>query len=194
MVINIELSRILLRCADIVLAASGLLCASPLMLVIFVIGLFDTGLPMFVQQRVGRGQKPFPLFKFRTMRPDTASAPTHMVAASSITKLGRFLRRSKLDELPQLVNVLLGNMSLVGPRPCLPQQRQLIEERERRGVFAARPGVTGLAQVREVDMSTPIRLAELDKQMIADMSVALYFRLILATVMGRGAGDRVVKP
>jgi len=116
---------------------------------------------------------------------------THLADANAVTAFGRFLRRTKLDELPQLWNVLKGEMSLVGPRPCLFSQEELIAERSRLGVFDARPGITGLAQVNEIDMSMPKLLAETDAKMIAAMSLAAYFRYILMTVFGKGAGDRV---
>jgi len=96
-----------------------------------------------------------------------------------------------LDELPQLWNVLKGDMSLVGPRPCLPNQLELITERERRGVFTVRPGITGLAQVNEIDMSTPELLAETDEQMIETLNFKNYFSYILQTVLGKGRGDRI---
>lgn len=125
------------------------------------------------------------------MKPGTASVASHLADGSSITGWGRFLRRTKLDELPQLWNVLKGEMSLVGPRPCLPNQTELIFERAQRGVFVARPGITGLAQVQGIDMSNPQRLAEVDAEMLRDFSVADYFRYIFLTALGRGAGDRV---
>jgi len=108
-----------------------------------------------------------------------------------VTTFGKFLRRTKLDELPQLWNVLKGEMSLAGPRPCLFSQKELIEARERLGVFRARPGITGLAQVNDIDMSTPQLLAETDARMLASLGVGSYFRYILMTVSGKGAGDRV---
>jgi lipopolysaccharide/colanic/teichoic acid biosynthesis glycosyltransferase len=153
--------------------------------------LLDTGSPIFAQQRVGRGQRPFTLYKFRTMSVGTAQVATHEVGASAVTPLGSFLRRSKLDELPQLVNVIKGEMSLVGPRPCLPSQHELIAEREALGVFAVRPGVTGLAQVNAIDMSTPARLAKWDARMIAEFTLPRYFRYLLQTVAGGGSGDRI---
>jgi lipopolysaccharide/colanic/teichoic acid biosynthesis glycosyltransferase len=125
------------------------------------------------------------------MKPDTASVASHLADTSSITPLGRFLRRTKLDELPQLWNVLKGEMSLVGPRPCLFNQAELIEEREKRGVLAVRPGITGLAQINDIDMSTPRLLAETDAKMMASMSIRNYFFYIIMTVLGKGAGDRV---
>lgn len=180
-----------LRAFDVLLSLIGLVATSPLLLVIAIAGLVDTGSPFFVQQRVGRFGKPFMLIKFRTMRPDTASVATHLVSAASITRLGRYLRGSKLDELPQLWNVLVGDMSLVGPRPCLPQQEELINERMIRGVYAARPGITGLAQIRGIDMSTPKQLAEVDAKMLEMLNPATYFRYLVLTLLGRGIGDRV---
>ena len=181
----------MLRLLDLVFSITGLLLGAPVLLAIYVLGLFDTGSPLFRQERVGRDQRPFTLVKFRTMRPDTASVASHLADASAITRLGAFLRRTKLDELPQLWNVLKGEMSLVGPRPCLFNQTELIAERHSRGVFEARPGITGLAQVSNIDMSTPKLLAETDAQMMQGLTLALYFQYIFMTVGGKGAGDRV---
>lgn len=183
----------MLRLFDFLLSLIGLLLGSPVLLVIYVIGLFDTGSPLFLQERVGRNQKPFTLVKFRTMRPDTASVASHLADASAITALGAFLRRSKLDELPQLWNVLKGEMSLVGPRPCLFNQLELINERDALAVFDARPGITGLAQVNSIDMSTPKLLAETDARMLSSIDLGSYFKYIFMTLGGKGAGDRVKK-
>lgn len=181
----------MIRLLDLVFSLLGLVCGSPMLLVIYLIGLFDTGSPIFRQERVGRNKKPFVLVKFRTMSVDTASVASHLASTSSITKLGGFLRRTKLDELPQLWNVLKGEMSLVGPRPGLFNQTELTEAREAEGVFVVRPGITGLAQVNEIDMSTPELLAKTDAEMISEMSVSNYFKYILLTVLGKGSGDRV---
>lgn len=181
----------MLRLLDLLFSSVGLLLGSPVLLTIYVAGLFDTGSPLFRQKRVGRNQKPFTLVKFRTMRPDTASVASHLADASAITPLGAFLRRSKLDELPQLWNVLKGEMSLVGPRPCLFNQVELINERATRAVFDARPGITGLAQVSNIDMSTPKLLAETDACMLESLDLISYFKYIFMTVAGKGAGDRV---
>lgn len=181
----------MIRIFDILFSMLGLALGWPLLLLIAFIGKLDTGSPMFRQQRVGRFQQPFTLIKFRTMRPDTASVATHLASASAITPFGGFLRHTKLDELPQLWNVLKGEMSLVGPRPCLFNQHELIEERAKRGVFDVRPGITGLAQVNEIDMSTPELLAETDARMLHSLNTAAYFHYILLTVTGKGAGDRV---
>jgi len=180
-----------IRVFDFVFSLLGLVCGFPVLLLLTVIGLFDTGSPIFRQERVGRHKKPFTLVKFRTMRKDTASVASHLASADAITPFGRFLRRTKLDELPQLWNVLKGEMSLVGPRPCLFNQQELITEREQRGVLNARPGITGLAQVNDIDMSTPKLLAETDQTMLQNLTVGAYFKYIFMTVAGKGAGDRV---
>lgn len=180
-----------IRFLDFIFALVGLLLLWPVLLIVCILGYFDTGSPIFCQQRVGKNRRPFTLIKFRTMPKNTASVATHLVGASSVTRLGQFLRKTKLDELPQLINVLKGEMSLVGPRPCLFNQQDLIVERESRGVFTVLPGITGLAQVNEVDMSTPVKLAELDQQMIQTLNLKNYFTYIIQTVLGKGAGDRV---
>ncbi|WP_420194189.1 sugar transferase [Marinobacter sp. GH_1] len=181
----------MIRILDIVFATVGLVFGLPFLVVIFIVGLFDTGSPLFRQERVGRYKKPFTLIKFRTMAPETKSVASHLADSSSITPVGRFLRRTKLDELPQLWNVLKGEMSLVGPRPCLFNQVELIEERESRGVLKARPGITGLAQVNGIDMSTPQLLAETDAAMLRSLDLKHYFRYIVQTATGKGSGDRV---
>jgi len=181
----------MIRLLDLLFSTVGLVLLSPVLVVVLWMGWIDTRSPLFRQQRVGQHQKSFVLVKFRTMRPDTASVASHLADASAITPLGRFLRRTKLDELPQLWNVLKGEMSLVGPRPCLFNQHELIDEREKRGVYQVRPGITGLAQVQGIDMSTPQKLAETDAKMIESLNLRGYFRYIFLTVLGSGAGDRV---
>ncbi|WP_439437666.1 sugar transferase [Salinivibrio costicola] len=180
----------MIRLLDFIFAFAGLLLLWPIIIVIAVLGYFDTGAPIFRQTRVGRNQQPFTLVKFRTMPIHTRSMATHLVSASDVTRLGRFLRRTKLDELPQLINVLRGEMSLVGPRPCLFNQTELIEAREQRGIFDVRPGITGLAQINGIDMSDPTKLAQWDHDMLATLSLKQYFFYIIATVLGKGTGDR----
>lgn len=182
----------MIRLFDIVLSLLGLVVGAPLLVAVALIGMFDTGSPIFRQVRVGRHQQPFTLVKFRTMAQGTASVPTHLASSSSVTRFGSFLRRTKLDELPQLWNVLKGEMSLVGPRPGLFNQQELTKERAKRGVFAVRPGITGLAQVRGVDMSTPALLAEMDQKMISSLTLATYVKYIVQTLIVGGAGDRIV--
>jgi len=181
------------RLFDVSFAFLGLLFLSPVLLVLWVIGWLDNRSPLFKQERVGFNQAPFVLVKFRTMRVDTASMATHLVDAAVVTPFGRFLRCTKLDELPQLWNVLRGDMSLVGPRPCLFNQQELVTYRAAMGVFNVRPGITGLAQIQGIDMSTPELLAKTDAQMLASLGLAAYFRYIVLTVLGKGAGDRVRK-
>ncbi|SDH74556.1 Sugar transferase involved in LPS biosynthesis (colanic, teichoic acid) [Vibrio xiamenensis] len=181
----------MIRLFDFVLAFIGLVCFSPILLIVFLVGLFDTGHPIFIQKRVGRGQKAFNLIKFRTMSLDTRSVASHLANESSITKLGGFLRKTKLDELPQLINVVKGEMSLVGPRPNLFNQEELIEARERLGIYDALPGITGLAQIQNIDMSTPDLLAKVDREMIDTLSVRNYFKYIIKTVTGSGSGDAI---
>lgn len=181
----------MLRILDFVFSLLGLVFGSPVLLVIYIIGLFDTGSPVFKQERIGRNKKPFTLIKFRTMSVDTASVASHLASTASITKMGGFLRKTKLDELPQLWNVLKGEMSLVGPRPGLFNQEELTAARDSLGVFDVRPGITGLAQVNDIDMSTPELLAKTDAKMIRELSLVNYFKFILQTVTGKGSGDRV---
>ncbi|MCG9730951.1 sugar transferase [Shewanella sp. Isolate13] len=181
----------MIRIIDFLASFFGLLLLWPVLLVVTIIGMFDTGSPIFVQTRVGRNKKPFKLIKFRTMSVETKSVASHLASNASITKLGSFLRKTKIDELPQLINVIKGEMSLVGPRPNLFNQEELIKERDALRVYDVLPGVTGLAQVQNIDMSTPALLAKTDKQMIDSLNVKDYFKYIMMTVSGSGSGDAV---
>jgi O-antigen biosynthesis protein WbqP len=181
----------MIRFFDILFSFVGLLILSPVMLVLFVVCYFDTRSPIFCQLRVGKDKKPFNLMKFRSMHINTPSVATHLASASAVTTFGGFLRKSKLDELPQLWNVFVGDMSLVGPRPSLFSQVELIFERESYGVYAVRPGITGLAQISNIDMSTPILLAKIDEQLVKELNILCYFKYIFLTVSGKGLGDRV---
>ncbi|WP_350978585.1 sugar transferase [Shewanella sp. AC34-MNA-CIBAN-0136] len=181
----------MIRLIDFLAAFFGLLLLWPVLLIVTVIGMFDTGSPIFVQTRVGKNKKAFKLIKFRTMSVETKSVASHLASNASITKLGNFLRKTKIDELPQLINVVKGEMSLVGPRPNLFNQEKLIKERDALGVYDVLPGVTGLAQVQNIDMSTPKLLAETDKHMIDTLNIKNYFKFILMTVTGSGSGDAV---
>jgi len=179
------------RLFDILFSFFGLLFLSPIFIILIVIGYFDTGSPIFRQKRVGRGKRPFYLFKFRSMLVNSPSVATHLASENSITTFGSFLRKSKLDELPQLWNVLIGDMSLVGPRPNLFNQEELMIERDILAVYSVRPGITGLSQINKIDMSTPKILAETDSKMTSELNIYRYFYFIIVTVIGKGSGDRI---
>lgn len=181
----------MIRLLDILLSATGLIFGFPVLVLITLIGFFDTGSPIFYQERVGQHNRPFILFKFRTMSKGTASVASHLANSASITKFGELLRKTKLDELPQLWNVLKGEMSIVGPRPNLFNQEKLINARSALDVYSVRPGITGLAQINDIDMSTPELLARTDAEMISTISVPNYFKYIFLTISGKGQGDRI---
>ncbi len=181
------------RIFDFLFSFLGLVLLSPVLVVLMIIGYLDTGSPIFKQERVGKGKQSFRLMKFRSMHVNAPSVATHLASASSITPFGSFLRKSKLDELPQLWNVFVGDMSLVGPRPNLFNQEELIHERASRGVYSVRPGITGLAQINKIDMSTHQLLAETDAKMIEELNTLGYFKYIFLTVFGKGFGDRIKK-
>lgn len=180
------------RPLDIVLSALGLLILSPVIVIaLLAIRWTSPGPGIFSQTRVGGDGVPFRCHKLRTMYAGTASVPTHEVSASRITPIGGFLRRTKLDELPQLWNVLKGEMSLVGPRPCLPEQTALVEARRRHGVAGLRPGITGLAQMRGIDMADPVRLAEIDAEYLTVASLSADLGILINTLVdGDARGDR----
>lgn len=156
-----------------------------------LIRLDSSGPALFRQERVGKHGRIFLCYKFRTMQQNTKSAATHEVSSHSVTKIGQFLRRTKIDELPQVWNLLRRDMSLVGPRPCLPIQAELIEWREKLGVFDIMPGITGYAQIQHIDMSVPERLAHVDADYIAKRTLILDILIILQTFIGRGMQDYV---
>jgi len=168
---------------DILFSIIGLFFLLLFFILIYMLNWHDTGSPLFIQNRVGLNLKNFNLIKFRTMKIGTSSSGTHLINPSNITRFGSFLRKFKLDELPQLFNVLIGDMSLVGPRPCLPNQKKLIIERKKRRVFNVRPGITGLAQVLGIDMSTPSLLAKTDSKMIKKMNLFYYFYYIFMSLL-----------
>jgi O-antigen biosynthesis protein WbqP len=178
------------RAFDFLVAVTGLVLLMPVMLIIaFIVAKSSPGGALFVQARVGRWEKPFHCYKFRTMAHGAPVAGSHEVAASWVTPIGKRLRSLKLDELPQLYNVMRGEMSLVGPRPCLTNQAEVIAARRARDVFAIRPGITGPAQLAGIDMSTPEQLAEADSRYMQKRSFLGDLQIIARTVLGAGAGD-----
>jgi len=171
------------RVLDFFFSLFGIFILSPLLILLLIIDLIDNKSLIFKQIRVGIHQKPFTLIKFRTMPLGTKSAATHLVKNLKLSFFSIFLRKTKLDEIPQLWNVLIGEMSLVGPRPCLLNQKKLINERKKRGVFKVRPGITGLAQIKGITMQNPILLAKTDLEMIKQLNVFNYFYYILLTML-----------
>ena len=161
----------MLRVFDIILAFFGLLLLAPVFACLLIVGFFVSGSPIFRQVRLGLNKEPFVIYKFRTMKLSTASLPTHLIKTQATTKFGMMLRTTKLDEIPQLWNVLKGEMSFVGPRPGLANQYELTIIREKLGVFSVKPGITGLSQISGIDMSRPKELAECDSDMIRSMSL-----------------------
>ena len=173
----------MIRFFDFCFSLIGLFFLFPMLILFLFIGLFDNGSPIFIQKRVGRNLQSFLLFKFRTMPIKTRSVGTHLIKHVDLTSFGYFLRRTKLDETPQLFNVLFGDMSLVGPRRCLLNQKKLISERKKRRIFKVKPGITGLAQILGINMKTPVLLAKTDYKMNKQMSLFYYFYYILGTVL-----------
>ncbi|HEY5830952.1 MAG: sugar transferase [Hyphomicrobiaceae bacterium] len=175
------------RVFDVLAAGLGLIVLWPVILLTAIaVRLNSPGPGILAQRRIGRDGRQFTCYKLRTMHQNTAQVPTHQVGVSALTSIGGFLRRSKLDELPQLLNVLRGDMSLVGPRPCLPTQAELIEARSRLGALGVLPGVTGLAQIQGVDMSDPARLAAIDAQYARTRTFGGDLLIILRTLTGSG--------
>ncbi|MDO9925345.1 sugar transferase [Glaesserella parasuis] len=125
----------MIRILDFLFSILGLVFTFPILVIVTILGYFDTGSPIFIQERVGKNKKPFKLIKFRTMNVNTASVASHLAGSSSITKLGRFLRKTKIDELPQLINVLKGEMSLVGPRPTIFLIKKSLFKKEKNIVY-----------------------------------------------------------
>lgn len=168
-----------------------LILISPLFLILFFICFVETGRPIFIQNRIGKNQKSFKILKFRTMKIDTPQLASHLINQRSLTKFGKLIRLLKLDELPQLINVIKGEMSLVGPRPCLHNQKELIIERKKNNIFTVRPGITGLSQINGIDMSNPKKLTFYDKKMISNFNLKKYFKYLFLTTFGKGRGDMV---
>jgi O-antigen biosynthesis protein WbqP len=180
------------RTFDVLVSALGLIFLMPVMILIAcLVSKSSRGGVLFVQTRIGKSEKLFQCYKFRTMTHGAPVAGSHEVAESWVTPTGRRLRSAKLDELPQLFNVLRGDMSLVGPRPCLPVQTDVITERRALNVFSIRPGITGTAQLASIDMSTPEKLAQADSQYIESQTFMGDLRILAATVVGGGFGDAV---
>jgi lipopolysaccharide/colanic/teichoic acid biosynthesis glycosyltransferase len=184
--------RFLSRAVDLLVGLLVLVTMGWLIALLIVAVRFDSPGPgIFAQVRVGRFERPFTVYKLRTMTVGTAYAGTHEIGAAAVTRLGRALRKYKIDELPQAWNLVRGDLALVGPRPCLPTQTELVELRRQYGIFDAKPGITGLAQVNDIDMSDPKRLARWDSDYLAQQGLVLDWQILLMTFIGKGRGDRV---
>lgn len=180
------------RIVDLSAALLILLPFSWLLVIIWIaVRIQSPGPGIFAQQRVGRNGHIFTCYKFRTMSNNAPNVGSHEAPIAMVTPLGHLLRRTKLDELPQAINILLNQMSLIGPRPSLPSQSSVIDERNMRGVLTIKPGITGLAQINNIDMSQPKLLAERDERYMKLRSLKLDITILVATVFGRGRGDAI---
>lgn len=170
------------RAIDIVASAGTLIALLPLMLVVAAaIKVWDPGPVIFRQTRLGAGGRPFQFYKFRSMPLNTREAPSDRLGMVQLTWIARLIRRTNIDELPQLWNVLRGDMSLVGPRPALPGQEELIAMRRESGSLDCRPGLTGWAQVRSFDGMGAAEKARLDAEYARDVSLAKDLEIVLRT-------------
>tara|TARA_Y100000739_G_C20602426_1_gene463657 strand:- start:1409 stop:1981 length:573 start_codon:yes stop_codon:yes gene_type:complete len=177
---------------DYFLSLGLLIFIWPLFLLIYFVIFFEIGSPLFIQKRLGKNKKIFNLFKFRTMKIGTPSLASHKINSSYLTNTGKMLRKFKLDELPQLINVLKGEMSLVGPRPNLTIQKELISERDKYNLYRFKPGITGLSQIKNIDMSNPQLLAKSDYEMMKNINQISYFKYLFRTLIGKGSGDAII--
>lgn len=173
----------MIRFSDIVISFVLILVLSPILLTVLCINRIYYTKPLFIQRRVGYQMKTFRLIKFRTMPIDTPNAPTHLVKAVKITYWSQFLRSSKIDELPQLFNVLIGNMSLVGPRPSLVNQVELIARRKQKNIYSIKPGISGLAQLKFITMEHPKDLVRFDYILVRNLNLGLYYTIFFRTIM-----------
>ncbi len=155
----------------------------PLIIISCLAILIEDGYPfLFFQDRLGINKKVFKIIKLRTMKKSTPNMGTHLVDVDSYLITGKFMRKLKIDELPQLINLIKGDLNIIGPRPGLPNQYELMTEREKLSIFSIKPGISGLAQINGYDMSDPVSLAKVDKIYINNADWMLDFRIIIATI------------
>lgn len=170
------------RIFDVSCALLALLLLSPILLMTaLMIKVFDPGPVIFRQQRIGRSGESFAFYKFRSMPVNTANVPSDKLGEVKIKPIGKFIRRTNIDELPQLLNILKGDMSVVGPRPPIPSQTELIEMRRKNGALSCRPGLTGLAQVSSFDGMTVAQKAEFDGSYARSITLLQDVKIILNT-------------
>ncbi|MFC5974635.1 sugar transferase [Carnobacterium antarcticum] len=189
--------KVFKRVIDVVLALLGLIILSPVfLLIIIAIKVDSKGLILFKQKRVGKDKKLFDIYKFRTMKVDTPDdAPTHLLKNPDffITRVGKYLRKTSLDELPQLINILKGEMSIIGPRPALWNQYDLIEERDIYYANNIYPGLTGWAQINGRDELPIQKKAALDGEYIKNMSFLFDVKCFIGTIISVVNYDGVVE-
>ena len=185
------------RIYDTVLSFIGLIVLSPLLFVLVILIKLDSKGPiLFKQKRIGRNKKHFYILKFRTMRIDTPKdTPTHMLENPEqwITKVGKFLRKTSLDEIPQIINILKGDMSIIGPRPALWNQYDLVEERDKYDVHKLYPGLTGYAQINGRDELPIPEKAKLDGYYVKHISLWLDIKIFFGTILSIFKSDGVVE-
>ncbi len=180
------------RLFDITVSFIALILLCPLLLLVSLMIFLDDGSPViFKQSRVGKDNQLFNIYKFRTMKRDTVNVASAELENpdACITKTGRFLRKSSLDELPQLINILKGDMSFVGPRPLIPEESEIRELRAKYNVYSVRPGMTGLAQINGRDTISDDEKAAYDKQYVESRSffgdIGIIIRTALIVVLGK---------
>ena len=160
----------------------GLISVSPLIILAGAFIVIEDGFPIFFsQERIGLKKKTFKIIKIRTLKKNTPNIGTHELKNSNMLKNSKWIRKTKLDEFPQLINVLRGDLNLVGPRPGLVTQKILLEERSLKNIYLVKPGITGLAQILGYDMSDPKKLAEIDEAYIINRTFILDFLIIVGT-------------
>lgn len=180
------------RLIDLAFVSAVFILAGWLLIFVWiVVKITSPGPGIFAQERVGENGKTFTCYKLRTMQVNTKQTGTHEVSSASVTRVGAVLRKTKLDELPQILNILRNEMSLIGPRPCLPNQTELVAERQAQHILGIKPGISGLAQVNDIDMSTPRLLADWDARYCKLRSLNLDLSIIITTATGHGQGDKI---
>ena len=163
-------------------ALIGLILLSPVILISCILIIFEDGIPVFfVQERIGKNEKTFKLFKIRTMIKNAPITGTHNISKNHLLRFGNLLRRLKIDELPQVINYIFGDLNLIGPRPGMPSQIELLRARKEKKIFQIKPGITGLAQIMGYDMSNPKLLSDIDKLYIDKKSIRLDIMIFFAT-------------
>ncbi|NLB37469.1 MAG: sugar transferase [Clostridiales bacterium] len=173
------------RLFDICLGLLSLIIFSPVLLIVALIVIIDDGFPIvFKQERVGKDNKLFKIRKFRTMKNGTRNTATHDLteAQEQITRSGRYLRRTSIDELPQLLNILDGTMSFVGPRPLIIDEKEIRELRIKNAIYSVRPGITGWAQINGRDNLSIEQKVELDREYIEKQSLLFDIKILFKTI------------